>query len=208
MKPLTELLPEVLMHVNGCPVPIVLNAIRNSVSELLTHSGLLEKTIEIELRDTTNSYPVTMPAGYLAVTFKEGRIGSHIVKPENEINLSAYGDDWETQTGSLPVVACFKKPLLLVVPMPSEIMAMQATFYSTLSREATECDDFIIEDWAEGIAHGALARLMILPGYKWTSGDLATYHKALFDNCKSSAAAVAMQSATNAPVMVRHVRFG
>ena len=54
-KPLADFLPEVLPFVPGCPQPVAINAVRNSVIQFMTETGLSEQTLSVSLVDARRS---------------------------------------------------------------------------------------------------------------------------------------------------------
>jgi len=209
MKPLTDFLPEVMPSVAGCPVPLVINAIRNSVIEFLKATCIVEQTITIPLLAGVASYPLTPAAGTVAQTFVRGKVGGvSDVSPTALIELENSYQLWRTLTSAAPTHAFIENGALTVSPTPTADASMESVFTSTPSRSATDVEDAILEDWIEGVAHGALYRLMALPGFPWANPDLAAYHRAEFMAAIDSAILSRLKGNTDTSLSVKPRRFG
>ena len=181
MKPLTDFLPEVMPSVIGCPVPLVINAVRNSVIEFLAETGLLEQTIEVQMEPGVSAYEINTEAGIVATRFLRGYLDTrgHPVVATTPASLDADLPNWRNES-SAPRHAFVDSPNLIVHPVPTEAGVLFRDFAYTLARSSTRAPDEVLDAWAETIASGALKRLLILPGTAWLNPELAVYHSSQF----------------------------
>ncbi len=209
MKPLTDFLPEVMPSVAGCPVPLAINAIRNSVIEFLKATRLVEQTITIPLLAGVASYAITPAAGTAVQSFVRGKVGGvSDVSPTALIELENSYQLWRTLTSTAPTHAFIENGMLTVSPTPTADASMAAVFTSTPSRSAIEVEDSMLEDWLEEIASGALYRLMSLPGTTWINADLSTYHQERFRVAMDEAMIYKAKGGTTTSLRVTPRRFG
>lgn len=204
MKTMADFLPEVMPSVQaqGCPQPLAINAVRNSVIEFLGKTGIVEQTIPISLLADTPTYAITFADGAHAASYVRGVInGATLVFPESPTDLDNNSPSWRLWAGSTPQSAFIEGGLLRVVPIPtidSVGTILQATFSTTLSRGQNEVDDLVYEDWLEAIAAGALYRLQSVPGVAWFNPDQAAYQKDRFESFMSVASTKRIKGSTNA----------
>lgn len=210
MKPLADFLPEVMPSVAGCPVPLIINAVRNAAIEFLKDTGLSEQAVSIPLTAGLASYVIPVAAGTVAQSFVRGVVdGAYSVTATNPVSLHDNNADWRNEAGNVPNRAFIEGGLLTVTPIPSaEGATLSAVFTTAPARAAIEVDDFLLEDWIEGIASGALSRLMALPGYPWANPELVAYHKGKFETAKSEARVFKMKGGTDSSIAVTPRRFG
>lgn len=207
MKTLTDFLPEVMPSVPGCPQPMVINAIRNSVIEFQERSGLSEQTIPITLVPDLADYMLTPAAGTTLRELLRGDLDSQPVYPATEADLDSDNAAWRFAIGT-PTRMLVKNGLLKVTPIPQLAGTLNTVFVDTLTRTATDVDDVLIDEWMETIASGALRRLLAMPGVAWSNPDLSMYHKGVFDTDVCNARIERDKAGTNASIRIQPRRFG
>lgn len=207
MKPLTEFLPEVMPSVPGCPNPLAVNAVRNSVIEFVSRARLLLRSVDVVLTPGESRYSLDVDSGLTASTFLRGWLNETTrVHPVSPINEDAeHGDYWRKETGA-PVKAYIDAGELIVAPIPKDAGTMQVDVLCTYLRNATAVDDFVLQDWIEPIAYGALARLLILPG-PWSNPAAAVGYRRLFEMGASEAAIQTDKGGTMESLRVAPRRF-
>lgn len=209
MKPLTDFLPEVMPIVPGCPQPVVINAIRNSVIEFLERSGMLEQTISVSIDPSDAAHSIDCDEGAKPVAFVGGRLVSPVssVRPVAPSALEAERPDWRAETG-VPSEAFILGGLLVVVPRPTVACELEATFTVSLKRSATRVEDVIFEDWLEGVASGALERLLMMPGVPWANPELGVMHREQAALAASEATILKFKGSTGQSLRVIPRAFG
>lgn len=175
----------VLPEVHGCPQEVVKNAIRDAVIEFCDKSFIW----------TGPSQETTIYAGYPRYTFEE-REDDAIVStvlycsvsdtPIDVIpssNLNDIDPYWRTLESNKPT-ACFMdtSSSLRLVGIPTEdiIDGLYIEVALKPSRDSSGCPEFLFEDWAPEISHGALAKLKAMSGRVWADTAMAAYHRAEF----------------------------
>lgn len=208
MKTMADFLQEVMPSVPGCPQPVAINAIRNSVIEFLKVTSILEQTVNIPLLADVATATIVLADERVPSTYVRGTIGTQLVQPVSPYQLDDRNRSWRVLRGSPASGAYIENGLLRVVPIPVVDATISATFSVVLSRASNLVDDLIVEDWLEEIADGALYRLQALPGVQWANPEQAAYHKARFESAMSDANVNRLTGGTNATLTASPVRFG
>lgn len=161
----------------GCPQPVAVNAIRNSVIEFLTKTLLLEQTVEVVLEPGAARCEIDAEAGTTVTRYLRGyrNVRGNPVAATTPSALDDRSPNWRDEVGE-PVHAFIDSSSLIVHPVPVDAGVLYADFAYTLARSATRVADEILDGWAETIAAGALKRLLIMPGTSWLSPELAVYY--------------------------------
>ena len=181
---------EVLPDVPGCPQVVAANAIKNAAIQFCDRSFVyLIDHDPIAAVEDQGEYTWAPGAG-LKVARPE-RVwydGEELTpKTRDEIaDMHAYWPDWE---GTPLYFMQEKIEKLIVVPRPTAALAnaIKAKVAVKPSRDATSIDDAIWEKYLEEIASGAKARLFAMKRKPWADGQLAAYHKGVFDEAISAA---------------------
>ncbi len=84
---------------------------------------------------------------------------------------------------------------------------MSTRFTAAQSLKWAGVEDFIHEQYAEVIASGAKARLMLSPKKPYTDGTLSAYHRGVFDSKCSEIAWQVAKSHGNTPRRTRSHYF-
>ena len=189
----------VLPEVHGCPKGIAKTAIRDAVIEFCDKSQLW----------TAPSEPTDIKAGYSRYAF-DARTDDAIVTTltfaateDNAIEiisqheLSKLDADWRNLTSSRPQqIFMDTADTVRLVGEPTEDIdeGLYVEVALKPSRASTECPSFILENWAETIAHGALSRLKAMVGRVWADANLVPYHRGEFRAGVSRAKSAAQKS--------------
>lgn len=186
MATLDQFLQEVMPDVAGCPVQIAENAIRNAAIEFAEMSRVWRAQLpDITTVALQNTYTPTPPA--------DSRIlGIHkIISNDREIALWTLPNEQldRFKTPDTPTEPqWYNAPTpdtLRLFPDPDDnggqnyVLNIWAVLEPT--RSATTLPDFMYDDWAEPIAHGAKARLCAMKGRSWSQPwTTVQYHSTMF----------------------------
>jgi hypothetical protein len=72
-------------------------------------------------------------------------------------------------------------------PLPYDPCVMQLRVAYTPSRSAQSTEEFLYQKYLEGVAAGALSRLMAMPAQPWSNPELSGYYRAVFGRAITSA---------------------
>lgn len=143
-------LSEVRPHLPGCPVPVMAKAVLESARKFFEHSKSWRHKTQVESEAGVDVYPLDLPPQAEA---------AHMLK-----------------TSFLDVF--LRRPDELVFTKPPT----QAGFLVCLdlacmpSRDSEGMDEALAGQWLEGIAAGALAKLMMEPNFQWSNPAMALLH--------------------------------
>lgn len=115
--------------------------------------------------------------------------------------------DWRVSASMDRCVFTLDKKAFYVVPAQSAGLLVATQCALKPSQTAAGVEDFIHEQYAEVIASGAKARLMLSPKKPYTDGTLAAYHRGVFDSKCSEIAWQVAKSHGNAPRRTRSHYF-
>lgn len=189
MAKLDDFVPLVQPHLSGCPALAVRNAIAQTLSVLCSDTDLWTyEHDDLLLIEGFNTYELSPPAGMIVNRLLSVAIDGFELKG-NSLNTfsestgkpSAYfhNEPNEVVFNKKPDKQYWVKIRCSVIPSPS----LPAT---------TDIPDKIFNQWHEVIEHGALYRLMVMPGRTWTDGPAASHHLGEFNRLKNKAKARAM----------------
>lgn len=208
MALIDDFLPEVSPEVPGCPLPSITIAIRNSLIEFCKDSLYWAVDLDpINIEAGVHTYDLDSPetdsniAGVL--------VASHDGVPLDQVsedlldlnwpqylnlykNVLRYGisDPWRTVTSTKPCLYLLPNPRQIrLVGIPETSLANGLTIKAGIKPDPTaeEVGDIIYEDYHEAIAHGALYRLLMQNGKKWTDKKSAADYKMLFEDAIAEA---------------------
>lgn len=74
-----------------------------------------------------------------------------------------------------------------VFPTPEAAGRMAVTAVLKPARTAAGVEDWIYETWADVLVSGTIAQVAMIPGKDWTSPDLATMHKSIYERAITQA---------------------
>lgn len=183
---LTAFHPFVATEVIGCPDPTINQALLLTAIEFCRETKAWTEIQEpIPLEGGAFEYEMDAPTGALVQTVRDVWIGSRRLTPITMAGLQNVMPDWATAQGSEPshYSMAGELPLLRVYPIPAnttgQALVVRASYVPKTN--ATTLPDFLGQRHIEGVASGAKARLMAMPGTPWSNPELASYYRAMYD---------------------------
>lgn len=183
-------LPEVLPDVQGCPVPLVENALRRASIHLLRPSRLV--TTELAAMDVTatvGKYTLVAPAGLQIIGVEEAAFQGNPLDPLAVDVAKANFHEWQTATGTPEFYVQLDPYTLALVRVPDTTIAGALTVKVAVApgNAATGVEAAIAEAYFDEIAAGAKAYLMAQPRKVWSDPQLAQFHQGTFDKAVARA---------------------
>lgn len=188
MKNYTEFLNEVMPHVPGCPNEVAIAAIRNACVEFCEKTLILQRDHDlVDAVANQADYDLEPPSGYMVTKIVRAWYKSDPLNPaapDGVTSVRVFNPLAENADGTGDPKNIFQKDehTFSVYPVPKET-APNAIFMRVAlkpTRASTRIEDSIYEEYLETIAHGAKARLMLMPGKPYTNPDLAAVNDNLF----------------------------
>lgn len=183
----TDFLPEVLPYVRDCPPDVAANAVRNACIEFCEETQWLTQTQSITLLPNITAYDIDYDRTMVPIRMVSAKIGG--------VDQSGLTFDPTTYQVGLPYTPServFNGLVIVVAYKPA--------------RGSVSIDDSVYERWAEGIAHGARARLYEVPAQPFSDAQRALYSRALFKSAKADGRAEVNRRGTSGPIHVKHRR--
>lgn len=172
MTDYTEFLPEVMPYVPNVPDFIATAAIRNAVIEFCEKSRILQIDADpISVVAGIATYQIDAPNGMKIVEIMDAWSDVTHLTPSSpdELTRTFQAMDWRTQKGAPRYYTSVVPDEVILVPVPDQTKPNSLKLRVAIAplRSSTGVDDFIYENWLEGIAFGARARLYNTPGQSY-----------------------------------------
>lgn len=218
MKNLTDFLPFVLPLVPGCSDPMAEQAVLSACIEFASRSLIVQENTTTAVVADETEYDVDQPSQQilskvLAVYYQDRKLKARA----REMVVSGFAARGEavagfTPTSGEPAEWFCRNPsqsVVSVYPSPAETVADALTIVAAFAptRTATRVADILYTDYAEDIAAGAVAQLLIVPAQPFTNPALRKPYRDRFDSAVHSAANLARVGLGAASSRVRPAFF-
>lgn len=163
-----EFLPEVMQYVPDVPELVATNAIRNSCIEFCERTRYLQLDLDpISVVANQANYPVSTPVDTKFVLPEVAYYDKVLLIPKSSDELANIyrQTDWRQAQGAPAYITRLIAPVICVVPTP--VFSSEDTLNLRVSiaptRDSSEIDSEIYEQFLEVISYGARARLYNTP---------------------------------------------
>ncbi len=199
--------PDVLVHVPGCPYPLVDHHLRVATIELCQRSKRLK--FDMPAFDTvadTPTYPLAPGTKMETVSIIDAAVAGKPIDPATRSELST-GDDWSTETGQpTKYLMDGDDETVRLWKMPDAAYTVILTLAIKPAEDATGVEQWFADRYRRTIARGALAELLALPKQPWTDLNMAAIRFEQFEEGVRAAEAQGLKDGTSAPL--RTTRYG
>jgi hypothetical protein len=204
----------VLPDVPGCPEISAVAAIRDAAIDFCTKSLVYQETLDpITVIAGVADYDLEPPTGTLVAKvmhlFYQDKeltpVAPDLIRGATFYNSRVEG----AQSRGIPSGYSLKDPrsvTLMPVPKDTERNAVTVRVALKPTRSSTTVGDVLFEDYAETIAAGALARLMLTPGKAYTNPQLVAENLAIFSQGVNAARQEHSRGHSRANLRVKMVR--
>lgn len=202
MRPLVDFLPFVLPLVPGCSDPMAEQAVLSACIEFAGKSLIVQHTGTDNAVAGQTEYDVEQPSQQiLSKVLAVYHLGRRLHSRSREMVRSGFAARGEaipgvtTYTGTPSEWLCRNpaEAIVSIYPAPAEAETDALTIVSAYAptRDATRVADILYTDYAEDIAAGAVAQLLIVPAQPFTNPALRKPYRDRFDAAMYSAANLA-----------------
>ena len=202
----------VLPNVQGCPVGMINSAIRAACIEFCEKSLLWQQeSSKADIVAGESRYGFASPVGARVSQPTFVSIDDVPLVQTNLQDLDDLNPSWRTLTMKTPTHYFMDtESSIRLVGTPEVDIPASLEVHVALkpSRMSDNCPDFILEDWADTIASGALTRLHAMVGRVWSEKELVNYHQKQFRSGISRAKVKAFKSRQRTSKFVLPVSFG
>lgn len=181
---ITSVYPFVLPDVLGCPRPLVRQAIVMAARELCQETMVWTELHEdVQLVNGQADYDIDHPPQSEAYSVVDVWCNGRRLQPARLDDIARLTPNWQVAASNEPTHynMALERGVMRVFPTPAGVtgqkLAVRAYYIPDL--ESTSLPD-VLKRCIEVLASGAKARLMVMPDKKWTSPDLAQYHRSKF----------------------------
>jgi hypothetical protein len=191
--------------------PVAEQAIRDACIEFCKESLIWQEQMDpISSAKGEGAYELDVPTNtnlthVIDLYYKEARLKK---KSVSEI-AAKYSRDWMLHEGAPVVFTMLNPNEVTLVPKPdvSVANALTGLLAFTPTRKSTTVIDYVYEDYAEEIARGAAAKLMLIPNQQWSDQKTALgYRKQFLSDCANARAHV-NAGQVRAPISVHLRRY-
>lgn len=188
MKNHTDFLDYVMPHVPGATVEMALLEIKNTIIDFCEKSLILQESLDpVAAVQNIMDYDLEPPKDRLVVKIIKAWFKGVELTPVSVDEI--HSPSWYNQNADYVVLK--QDPTMItqkdtetfsVYPIPGKTEANVMTLRVALkpTRSTNSIDDFVYENYAETIGHGAIARLSLSPDKPYTNPQMAVARNALY----------------------------
>lgn len=189
MKLWSDFFENVIPYVPGCPAITAEVAIKNTVIDFCEKSLILQRDHDpVSVVANQADYDLDPPKGYVVVKIMQAWFESNPIHATtydyitDPTHLNAGFPSAKLRVGTPTHLLQKDERTFALVPAPEKNIANAITLRVALkpSRSSSGVEDVIWEDYAETIAHGAKARLMMTAGVPYSNPQAATTGAVLY----------------------------
>lgn len=202
MKPLDDLLPSISLFAPGAAIPAVYFAVRQAAIEFCERTRLWRFADEFEVASADDD-PLLAPSGSVIHEIEEVRFEGQKLAPKTTRWLDDNCLGWRenTYTGTPAYVTQTEPNVLFLVPRGTGTVSLSV--WLKPAQDADDLPDFIVDQYRETIAHGALARLLLIPNQSFTSPEMGIAFGGAFQAKLDSLCAKGFTGQQRAPVRTK-----
>lgn len=204
----TQWLDHIQPHVQDCPSPMILLAVRQACIEFCRSSRYLR--VNLDPFNTVvgdDEYDLSPPADTVVSAVLNVRCGGRLIDAARQEDLDSEANYWRDLEGPPSRYLLPNEATIILNPVPQEVVAVRILAAIRPSQASGGVDEAIFERFLDPVASGALARLMAMPGVSWSNPELAGYHAQLFKAGVSDAADKAARGLTDNKRIRAKARF-
>lgn len=205
----STLVPDVAIHVQGCPPPVIENALRAAAIDFCSRTGVWRSRLTAQdIVAGTYDYTLNPPSGALVhkvLWVKHNDV--ELPSLTSEVLVSRYPTQPDATAANRSLPTFYSMPdqrTVQLVPVPVDALTGGLKVYATLrpTAAATGVEEIVTDAYSEVLVHGALQRLLAIPEKSWSNPKAVEYHGHEFSVGISRARADAERGNTTASLSV------
>lgn len=196
------LLNDVMPHLPGCEVAIAIHHIKRSAIEFCERSLYYRAEADpIDVAAGEREIGIDAPVtGTVVVKVLDAYFGDQELIHKTVDVLNVEQPDWRTAQGAPRFFTQLSPEALVFAPGPVAAGQLRMTVAMAPTYESSGIERYIPQHFTEGIAAGAVGRLMAMQKKPWTNGEFAGAFFERFQREITAAAAAADRSFCRAPL--------
>lgn len=200
MALISDLLPDVMLYVSGCPEILAEQKIRDAAIEFCNLSGYWQERLDsFETEADKDIYDIDGPTDSVIRHILTMTVNDEVIEPSKVVDLDRRSQGWRTRTDKPRRYILNSPTELMLTPIPDDIYTI--SMYASLrpSNDATEIPDLLLAFQREVIAAGAIFKLMTIPDRQWTNMASAALFRQQFYRGVKQARIDSNKQYSNAP---------
>jgi hypothetical protein len=207
-----EFLPEVMQYVPDVPDFVATNAVRNACIEFCERSRYLQMDLDpIAILANQSSYAVQTPVGTKFVLPEVAYYNKTLLIPKSSDELANIyrQTDWRQAQGAPAYITRLIAPVVMLVPTPvfdsAYTLNMRVSVAPT--RDSTEIDSEVYEQFLEVISYGARSRLYRTPKQPYFDKNAGDQYMQMFRHGINEARMRVTKGLTRDSIKAEYQRF-
>lgn len=182
-----DFLSRVMGEVPGCPVPKMVDAVRDAVREFCSKTYIWNEVVDCEI--------------------KEGESLAFVFAPRGSMVEAVLTDQRRKDTFPYRIILKENRNPVELEQEPNADKEMKIRVALKPSSTSETCPDFLFNGFAEEIGYGAKGRLLFEVGKPWGNHKLAVFYFNLFHKAMSAERIKIQQGYSGRGSMIRPRRF-
>lgn len=204
MADYTDLHPDILPHVQACPLPTITRAIQVIAQDFFQRSEAYTHTITAT-GVALNDYQVTVdvPANTKIAVPLDMYLDGELLATTNHKMLGLEFGDWKAATPATPTRVMVDETTTdgLIIALPSDgAYLLSGRIAVKPLRSATTLPDYLIENHGDAIVAGVLSRLFLMKNTEWYDPKLGAYNEGEYERAIDEAMDVSNKGNTSRPM--------
>lgn len=176
---LTQFARYVRMDVDGCPEPVLLDAVLRAGIEFCSRVVSIREEIDIDLVIGQSAYPLVVDGSYVSVIAEVAKEDNSILSPRNAAEFDS--ERYDKIDGEPMYYYMDNAQNLIVGYRPQAVETLTVTTRIIPKEDATTLPDVLAQQYKLDIAAGAKAILMMQKNKPWSDLQLAAVHQGQFE---------------------------
>lgn len=202
MKPLDDILPGIMPYAPGCAAPTAYFAIRQAAIEFCERTRLWRYEDEFAVNAAIDE-PIMAPSGAVIHEIEAVRFDGDELCPQTVAWLDQHCAGWRASdySGTPSYVTQTDPNTIRIVPLGTGTVSV--SLWLKPAQDADELPDFLVDQYREVIAHGALVRILSIPNQSFSDPNMAIMFGQGFQGRLDSLSAKGFTGQQRAPMRTR-----
>jgi|GEM_PF-5628456 len=197
---LSEMYQYMMPELPGCPKPLIIQHLRETIREWAYRTQAWEQDLnDIDIVDGTSDYELDSPV-------EDTEIAGLVHRPSDDVGV--HYDGRLLSPGVEYTIPVAKDVIHLVsAPVADLTDGLEITAVLTLANDATassEVPDRLFQDYRQTWAYGAMSRLMLMKGKKWSDKETGILYHNIYWDAIRLAIGERTRGRTNRSLRVQH----
>lgn len=181
MKEIDLILPHILPYAPGCPDPTAYFGVRQAAIEFCERTRMWRSEDEFPV-SSEGCDAIFAPYGAVVHEIESAFFDGLPLVPASIAYLDDCAHGWRDDLlAGLPKYVTQTEPNTVRV-VPRQAGTLKLSLWLKPAQDTDELPDFMIDQYRETIAHGALARILMMPNQSFTNLETGTFYAMSFNS--------------------------